>query len=205
MNRKKSMVSMALLGAVLPFVLCECAAPGELGFPDSAKEPSPPSAKGIVLPLIELPIPEDKEAQEYLGVSGTGKFNLSQIEAPLLIIEVFSMYCPHCQSKASLVNELYRAVEKDRDLKKKIRILGIGAKNTAFEVKFYKEMYEVPFPLFPDEDTSVYKKLGVKGTPSFIGIRINGEGSGDGYYFDAGALRDINAFLRRILKASGLE
>lgn len=55
----------------------------------AATEPPP---EGGVLPQFELSAPEDAQARGYLGLSGTGKFSISQIKARLVIIEIFSMY-----------------------------------------------------------------------------------------------------------------
>lgn len=56
---------------------------------NSAK--SDPKGKGII-PAIDLPMPASEQAKRYLGLSGTGSFKIGQIKAPVLIIEVFSLY-----------------------------------------------------------------------------------------------------------------
>jgi len=37
------------------------------------------------------------------------------------------------------VNELYSAIQKKKDLKDKIKVIGIGAGNTTFEVDFFQK------------------------------------------------------------------
>ena len=104
------------------------------------------------LPIFELPIPGSEGEKGYLGLNGSGNFKIGQIKAQVVIIEVFSFYCPHCQRTAAQINDLYQMIEKRADLKGKIKMIGIGAKNSAYEVDSYKERYHVPFPLFPDEE-----------------------------------------------------
>ena len=161
-------------------------------------------AIGESLPPFKLPIPQDASAQSYLGLSGTGQFTIAQIEAKVVIIQIFSMYCPVCQKEAFRVNKLYRTIQKRKDLKDKIKMIGIGTGNTAFEVGFFQKKYEVPFPLFSDENLSIHRILGKLRTPYFIGVKINRDGSDEVFYSRLGQFRDVNGFLKRIVELSGL-
>ena len=102
------------------------------------------------------------------------------------------------------MNELYSAIQKREDLKDRMKIIGIGAGNTAFEVDFFQKKYEVPFPLFPDENLSVHKVLGEVRTPYFIGVRINDDGSNEVFYSKLGGFEDPEKFLKLMVKLSGL-
>ena len=51
---------------------------------------------GQLLVEIRLPTPESPEQRGYLGLAPEGDFTPNQITSKLLIIEIFSMYCPHC-------------------------------------------------------------------------------------------------------------
>jgi peroxiredoxin len=161
-------------------------------------------AIGESLPSFELPIPQDARAQSYLGLTGPGQFTIAQIEAKVVIIQIFSMYCPVCQKEAFRVNKLYRTLQKRKDLKDKIKIIGIGTGNTAFEVGFFQKKYEVDFPLFPDENLSIHRILGKLRTPYYIGVKINSDGSNKVFYSRLGQFRDVDSFLKRIVELSGL-
>ena len=102
------------------------------------------------------------------------------------------------------MNELYSAIEKRKDLKGKMKMIGIGAGNTSFEVNFFRKKYEVPFPMFPDEDLSIHKLLGEVRTPYFIGVKINEDGSHEVFYSKLGGFKDSNKFLKLMVKLSGL-
>jgi len=156
------------------------------------------------LPPFELPIPQDAMTQSYLGLSGTGQFTIAQIKAKVVIIQIFSMYCPVCQKEAFRMNKLYRTIQKRKDLKDKIKIIGIGTGNTAFEVGFFQKKYEVDFPLFSDENLSIHRILGKLRTPYFIGVKINRDGSDEVFYSRLGQFKDVNSFLKRIVELSGL-
>ena len=74
---------------------------------------------GGTLPLINLDVPKDPDHRSYLGLSGEGLFNISQIKAKVVIIQIFSMYCPYCQREAPNINKLYRLIESDPQLDRK--------------------------------------------------------------------------------------
>ncbi len=159
----------------------------------------------ITLPAFDLPIPQDQSEKDYLGLSGKGTFKIGQIKAQVVIIEVFSLYCPYCQVQAPLVSEVYQKIQESPDLKEKIKMIGIAATNSAFEAKSFKETHHVPFPVFPDEEGDAAVALGVKYTPTFIGVRVDGKGSQEQFYWLPGVFKDSTRFLEEILKTSGLE
>ena len=51
-----------------------------------------PPAEGGILPEIVLSAPENSELQQYLGVAGKKTFNIPEIKAEVVLIEIFSMY-----------------------------------------------------------------------------------------------------------------
>ncbi len=61
-----------------------------LGYPTLAA--SKPPEQGTVLPQFQLVVPDDSEAQGYLGLSGSGEFTVSEINAPVVVIQIFSRY-----------------------------------------------------------------------------------------------------------------
>lgn len=133
-----------------------------------AREPFTVDPK--VLAELRLdPSEESKTAASYLGIRGKETFTLPQISAKTLIIEVFSMYCPHCQADAPEVNKLYRRIQETPSLKNNVKIMGVGAGNTTFEVNLFRDKFKVPFPVFPDEDFAVQKACSQKlRTPLFV-------------------------------------
>jgi len=164
-----------------------------------------PPEKGETLPVFNLPIPKNPAEKTYLGLSGDGLFKIPQIKARVVIVEIYSMYCPYCQKDAPGMNELYNLIEKNPNLKNKIKIIGIGAGNTSFEVETFKKTYQVPFPLFPDKDFSIHKACGEVRTPYFIVVKINDDGSHQIVHAQLGNYPGAEPFLEIVLKASGLK
>jgi peroxiredoxin len=160
-------------------------------------------SKDSVLPGINLSIPKDPAEKGYLGLSGEGLFKIPQIKARIVIVEIFSMYCPYCQKDAPRINELYQAIENNPDLKNKIKIIGIGAGNSSYEVGIFKKTYNVPFPLFSDKDFSIHKAIGEVRTPYFVVIKISEDRTHQVVHSQLGNFPGAEPFLELILKASG--
>ncbi|NIQ90168.1 MAG: hypothetical protein GWN93_14505 [Deltaproteobacteria bacterium] len=53
---------------------------------------SKPPAQGTVLPQFQLEVPQDAEAKSYLGLSGSGEFTVSEINAQVVVIQILSRY-----------------------------------------------------------------------------------------------------------------
>jgi peroxiredoxin len=161
--------------------------------------------QGGTLPAMKLNVPKDPVLRSYLGLSGEGLFEISEIKAEVVIIQIFSMYCPLCQREASRVNKLYENIEKDPNTRGKFKLIGIGTSNSKFEVGIYMKTYEVPFPLFSDGDFSIHQSLGEVRTPYFIGVKINNDGSHEIFYSRVGGFEKVEEFLQLMLELSGLK
>ncbi len=161
-------------------------------------------SKGGKLPSISLPIPKDSEEKNYLGLSGEGLFRIPQIKAEGVLIEVFNTYCPICQTTSSTMGDLYRQIESNTDLKDKIKMIGIGVGNNELETKVFKQTYNIPFPIFSDENYEIHKDLGEVRTPFFIALKISG-GHEEIVQTHLGGLTDSTGFLDLMLQAYGIE
>ncbi|MGZ3558145.1 MAG: peroxiredoxin family protein [Thermodesulfobacteriota bacterium] len=186
---------LCLISIILPFSILVFSAPAA----------NKPPEKGEQLPVINLPSPKNPDERSYLGLSGSGLFKIPQIKATVVIIEVFSMYCPYCQKDAPGINELYRLIENNSDIKDKIKLIGLGAGNSSYEVGVYKNNYSVPFPLFPDKDFEIHKACGEVRTPYFMVVKINKDGTHQIVHSQLGNYPGAEPFLELVLKASGIK
>ncbi len=123
--------------------------------------------EGEMFPELELSAPQKMQEKEYLNIDHE-PFLLSQVDSEVLIVEIFSMYCPHCQKDAPNVNALYQAISTRPELKSRIKILGIGAGNSSFEVNAFRDLFRIEFPLIPDPDFTIHTILGKVRTPYFF-------------------------------------
>jgi thiol-disulfide isomerase/thioredoxin len=160
--------------------------------------------KGDALPHIRIPVPRGDADKNYLGLKEGEVFTIPQIKATVVIIEIFSMYCPYCQREAPEVNRLYALIENNPALKGKIKLMGLGMGNSKFEVEVFKKKYDVPFPLFPDEDFVFHKRFGEVRTPYFIGVRINDDGTHQVFYSKLGGFGEAEEFLQLVVQLARL-
>jgi peroxiredoxin len=173
------------------------------GFPAFAA--NKPPEKGEALPGINLPVPKNPDERNYLGLSGSGLFRIPQIKAKAVIVEIFSMYCPYCQKDAPGVNELFRLIENSPDTKDKVKLIGIGAGNSPYEVEVFKKTYDVPFPLFPDKDFVIHQACGEVRTPYYMVVKMNEDGTHQIVHTQLGDYPGAEKFLELVLKVSGLK
>lgn len=152
---------------------------------------------------VKLNVPIQKEIRKYLGLKqDSGQFTIAQMRQGILIIEIFNMYCPHCQHYAPVVNELYSRINSRPDTKNNVYMIGIGVGNSPFEVDVFRKKYKVSFPLFDDKGYSVAGKLDGVLTPHLFGVVIDGRGSYKVFYSLNGGFDNADEFLNNILKLS---
>lgn len=164
-----------------------------------------PPTEGQVLPDFSLPVSQRQDERQYLGNKPEGYFKIPQIKAQVVIIEVFSMYCPICQKEAPVVNQLFDMIEERPKFKDKIKLVGIGAGNTPFEVNAFRNLYRIAFPLFQDKDFTLHNLLGQVRTPYFIVIKIKPDGTHKIIYSKVGSFGDPQQFLDHIIMKSELK
>ena len=155
-------------------------------------------AAGELLVGIRLDDPETPEKRAYLGLAESGSFDPTSITGRLLIIEIFSMYCPHCQREAPAVNGLYQAIEASDTLRGRVKMIGIGVGNSAYEVDHFRKHYQIAFPLFPDEDFIIHKSVGEVRTPFFIIATIGPNDKGRVLWTGAGNMGPLETFMNRL-------
>jgi peroxiredoxin len=153
---------------------------------------------GEYFPDISFDKPKDSQMREYLGLWMWGNFTIADIESEAIIIELFSMYCPHCQAEAPLTKEMYRMIESDPRYSDKLKFIGIGIKNSEFEVDYFAEKYDIPFPLIADEKDMVQQETGKVYTPHYVVVKITEDKRAKIIFSQMGRIDDAAEFLEMV-------
>lgn len=172
-----------------------------LAFATWGASASPPM-EGDLFPEVTLTTPDAAAQRNYLGLAAGKTFTLKDIKAKIVIVEILSMYCPHCQREAPLVNELFSIIENDASYRGTVKLMGIGAGNSAFETEVFRKKYNVPFPVIPDGDFYLHREFGEVRTPYFIGVRLE-KGTARVFYSKLGGFEKPEEFLKELLNRAG--
>lgn len=151
-------------------------------------------AVGGPFPSLRLPMPDGNADRTYLGIGGGKNFTVGDITAGLVVIEFFSMYCPHCQADAPATVDLFNRIKNDPLLSKRVRMIGIGVGNSEYEVGIFKKKYGIPFPLFPDGEYAALDLLDIRQTPTYVVVKIAG-GKTTVAYTQIGRIMDVGSFI----------
>jgi peroxiredoxin len=184
--KKRILIFVVVLGILLP-IWSLADTPGKLlgeHFPD--------------LPLLGTMTDQGKAYLETTAAEDS--LRLQDIGTEAVLIEIFSMYCPYCQREAPKVNELYEML-KASDLHPRVRVIGIGAGNSQFEVDFFRQKYDVEFPLFVDPDYIIHKAIGQVGTPYFILVDLKEGEEHDILFTHIGPFEDTKLFFDQLREA----
>jgi hypothetical protein len=159
------------------------------------------SACAAEVHTLELASPSTADERVYLGLNAD-TFRLADVQADIIIIEFFSIYCALCAKEAPGVAELFRLAQKQSTPQRRITLLGIGAGSTAAEVARFQKLHNVPFPLVPDQKVIVARTMKMAITPGFIALKKQPDGSLIALHTRSGVLGPPQRFLDSALQAA---
>jgi hypothetical protein len=93
------------------------------------------------------------------------------VKAELVLVEILSVYCQHCQTEAPFYNKLYKRLEGDSDLKGRVKLMGVAAGNGELAIGDFKKKYGIEFPIIPDSNFELHELTGGSRTPFLIFVR----------------------------------
>ena len=115
--------------------------------------------------------------QKFFGLVKGDTFSLKDMKADLIVVEFLNKYCFSCQLQAPVMNQVFSMVQKDPQMKGKVKFIGIAAGNNQREAESFKAEKQVPFPIVPDPKFLAYEAIGDPGaTPFTIFVRKTDSG-----------------------------
>ncbi|MFH0786709.1 MAG: TlpA disulfide reductase family protein [Pseudomonadota bacterium] len=149
---------------------------------------------GSTLPPLLLEPPASREESQYLGIKIGEKFFLAQVNSRFVLVEIIGVYCPVCQAQAPLFNQLFRRIQKDFTLAKKVKMLAVAVGATPMEVSYLKQEQKISFPIIKDPTFTIHKILGEPKTPLTMLVNIEGKV----FFIHQGAVEDFESLWLQI-------
>jgi peroxiredoxin len=146
--------------------------------PAVASAETRPVGLAVSFPNLSFQQVLSKEEHAYLEVPSGKPFTFQEIRGELILVEFLSVYCVNCQRQAPVLNGLYAAIDQDKTLRGKIKIIGIAAGNNSREVERFKKEYNIAYPLLSDLRFDAHTAVGSPRTPFSTWVRKERRGTG---------------------------
>jgi len=85
-------------------------------------------------------------------------------------------------------------IQEDADLKKDVKVIGLGVGNTPKQLEAFKTKFRVQFPLFPEQTGEIHSAIGAPPTPAMIVATP----AGKVLMTHGGVIKDFDALLKEI-------
>jgi thiol-disulfide isomerase/thioredoxin len=157
-----------------------------------AAEAEPKVGQSVGIVKFNAPLSDDEA--KYLGLAKAQPFSLTDVKAPYVLVEQFNTSCPHCMHQAPIMDQLYEKVEKDPQLKAKVKFIGTGQGNDETQLKMWKAFQKVPFALVPDPNSTFGKALNFSPYP----VTVLLDKTGKILFVNIGAFENADEVLAKI-------
>jgi peroxiredoxin len=172
-------VPLTLLACLLALVLfgCNAGQPPDSSTPISGDLITIDPNAGINGDAQAVPVGQPAPDFSLPGIDGK-TYTLSQFKGDPVVLEFIATWCPHCRDKAKDMNELY-----DTYHSKGVEIIDINATPkgkddrspaTSDDLKWFRDTYNVEFPMLFDKTLKSSADYGILGYPSIYVVDKNG-------------------------------
>ena len=128
-------------------------------------------------------------------------FKVNDIKAKIVVIELMSARCPHCQANAHIMNDVYKTIQADSGLAD-VKIIAIAIADDKAGVETFRKQFKTPFPILLDENREITRTIGVKTTPTTLVVSTE---DAKVLYTQAGVIPDADAFVKQVKFVKQLE
>ncbi|MGC9194688.1 MAG: TlpA family protein disulfide reductase [Syntrophobacteraceae bacterium] len=141
-----------------------------------------------------LPSPDSSKTQAYLGLKTMGPFKVSNVQAKVVVIELMSSTCPHCQAAAPNMNRLYKLMQTDPAMAQ-VKFFAVALRDNEAGVDTFRKAFKSTYPILLDKDHSLTNSLKGLETPTTI---IVSTASGKILSSHPGEIESPDGFLKQI-------
>jgi len=148
-----------------------------------------------------IPPPDSAQTQTYLGLDAVKPFKVTDVKAKIVIIELMSAVCPHCQANAPIMNNIYKIVQADSGLAD-VKVIAIAIADDKAGVEAFKKQFKTPFPVLLDENHEIKSSMSGMGTPTTMVVST---GDAKVLFTHPGVIPDADKFVKQVKFVKQLE
>lgn len=148
-----------------------------------------------------IPSPDSAQTQTYLGLDEMEPFKVTDVKAKIVVIELMSAVCPHCQANAPTMNDVYKIIQADSDLAD-VKVIAIAIADNKAGVETFKKQFKTPFPILLDENHEIKRSMTGLGTPTTMVVSTE---NAKILFTHAGEIPDADKFVKQVKFVKQLE
>ncbi len=148
-----------------------------------------------------IPCPDSAQTQSYLGLDAMKPFKVTDIKAKIVIIELMSSRCPHCQASAPIMNNIYKTIQADPGLAD-VKVIAIALADNKAGVETFKKQFKTPFPILLDENLEIKHSMPDIATPTTMVVSTE---DAKVLLINPGEIQDADNFVKQVKFAKQLQ
>lgn len=155
---------------------------------------------GDQFPPCRLTMLFEETDRAYLKISGAQKnFSIEDIGYAYLFIVIYNENCLACVDEVKSFNKLYQILNESEYLHNKVKVMAIGSGSKKRGVTAFKKEHAVSYPLFADENKSIFSCLGSPVLPSSYLVQIQPGGKKQILFVQQDHINHIEILVQKIL------
>ncbi len=170
-------------------------------FPDQLQSADAVKKLGIGddFPSCQLVILYDETDRAYLKIQGLQKsVALEDVGSEYLYIVIYNEKCLACVDEVKSFKTLYQQMNDSPYLSDRVKLLAIGAGSKKRGVIAFKKENAIPYPLFGDENRSIFSCLGNPVLPTSYLIQIQPGGRRQILFVQQDHIHDVEMLVQKI-------
>ena len=142
----------------------------------------------------------DETDRAYLKIQGLQKsIALEEVGSEYLYIVIYNENCLACVDEVKSFKTLYQQLNDSPFLSDKVKLLAIGVGSKKRGVIAFKKENAIPYPLFSDENRSIFLCLGNPVLPTSYLIQIQPGGRRQILYVQRDHIQNVNLLVKKIV------